>query len=259
MAAPLTKTTAQGVAYARSPDVEAQIDEAVLLSPAELKNRLRVNEPEARFLRSETLVHLLRHGIATSSMETFNTVLPVLLKRCERTLWQKISNSKFPTAEALRDDILGELSELLASNGQGDVPDELDFYECKFNLAFRAFYVDRVNQEVLHLNRFAAVESIEELDEALGDSGLLKDIVTSLHDCETPDARLRMQQLLEAIDALPMKERNAVTLVHIMGFKEESEDPDEETAATKCKCTGRTIRNRLASAEAKLARFQEDQ
>lgn len=259
MAAPLTKTTAQGVAYARPPDVEAQIDEAVMLSPAELRNRLLLNERDAGVLRAETLVHLLRRGIATSSMEMFNAVLPVLLKRCERILRQKISDSKFPTAEASREDILGEFSELLASNGQGDIPDELDFYECRFNRAFRAFYVDRVNQEVAHLDRFAAVESIEELDEALGDRGLLKDIAISLHDCETPEARLRMQQLLEAIDALPTKDRNAVTLVHILGFKEESEDPDEETAATKCKCTGRTIRNRLASAEAKLARFQEDQ
>jgi hypothetical protein len=43
-----------------------------------------------------------------------------------------------------------------------------------------------------------------------------------------------------------------------MGLKEESEDHNEETAATKCQCTGRTIRNRLASAAVKLARFQED-
>lgn len=258
MAAPLTKTTAKGVAYARPPNVEAQIDEAVLLSPAELKNRLRFNEPEAGFLRSETLVHVLRLGMATSSMDTFNAVLPVLLKRCERTLWQKISISKFPTAEALREDILGEFSELLASNGQGDIPDELDFYECRFNLAFRAFYIDRVNKEIPHLGRFAEIESAEDLDEAVGDSEMLKDLATTPHH-DTPEARFRMQQLLEAIEALPVKERNAMTLVHIMGFKEESEDPDEETAATKCKCTGRTIRNRLASAQAKLARFQEDQ
>ena len=38
----------------------------------------------------------------------------------------------------------------------------------------------------------------------------------------------------------------------------ESDDPAEETAATRCDCTGRTIRNRLTRAATKLARFKED-
>ena len=33
---------------------------------------------------------------------------------------------------------------------------------------------------------------------------------------------------------------------------------EEETAATLCKCTGRTIRNRLTRAAAKLSPFMED-
>jgi len=258
MAPPLTKTTAQGTVYTRPPEVEAQIDEAALLSPAELKARLDVTNPEKEgFLRHETLVHLLRRGIATGSMEIFNAILPVLLKRCEKTLRERISNS-LPAVDELREDILGEFAEVLASDGRGDIPDELDFYECRFNRAFRAFWIDRVNRDVAHSGRFAAVESEEELYESPADEECLKGISDSLHH-DTPETRLLMQRLLEAIDTLPEKERDAVVLVHIMGFKEESNDLDEETAATKCNCTGRTIRNRLASAAAKLARFQEDQ
>jgi len=52
-------------------------------------------------------------------------------------------------------------------------------------------------------------------------------------------------------------ERDAVVLVHVLGYKVESGDPDEDTAATRCKCTGRTIRNRLMRAAAKLSRFKE--
>src|SRR5437899_1152225 len=130
MAPPLTKTTAQGTVYARPPEVEVQIDEAALLSPAELKIRLDVTKPDKNgFLRHETLVHLLRKGIATGSMEMFNAVLPVLLKRCEKTLQEKIANS-LPAVAQLREDILGEFAEVLASDGRGDIPDELDFYEC---------------------------------------------------------------------------------------------------------------------------------
>ena len=119
MAPPLTKTTAQGVVYTRPPDVEAQIDEAAVLSPVELKRRLDVTKPERDgFLRPETLLHLLRRGIATGSMATFNVILPILLKRCERTLEAKIFNS-LPSAAELREDILGAFAELLASDGAG--------------------------------------------------------------------------------------------------------------------------------------------
>jgi hypothetical protein len=258
MAAPLTKTTARGIVYTRPPDVQAQIDEAALLSPADLKLRLDVTKPERDgFLRHEALVHLLRKGIATGSIATFAAILPVLLKRCEKTLEGKIFKS-LPAAHELREDILGAFAELLATDGAGDVPDELDFFECRFNLAFRTFWIDRANREGTHSGRLTAVDTEEELDEALADEECLKDISDSLHH-DTPEARLSLQQLLGAIDTLPEKERDAVVLVKIMGFKEESNDPDEETAATKCKCTGRTIRNRLASAAVKLARFQENQ
>jgi len=258
MAPPLTKTTVKGVVYTRPPAVEAQIDEAALLSLSDLKTRLVVKKAEEDgFIRSESLVHLLRKAIRAGSTDTVNCILPVLLKRCEKTLQEKISRS-LPAADELREDILGEFAEQLASDGRGEIPDELDFYECKFNLAFRTFWIDRVRREVAHSGRLSAVDFDEELDESPDDQECLKGISDSLHN-DTPEARLRMQQLLEAIETLPKKERDAVVLVNIMGFKEESNDPDEETAATKCKCTGRTIRNRLASAAATLARFQEDQ
>ena len=41
-----------------------------------------------------------------------------------------------------------------------------------------------------------------------------------------------------AIEALPANERDAVILVHVLGYKVESEDPEEETAATRCKLCG---------------------
>lgn len=257
MAPPLIKKTPQGEVYSRPFAVETQIDEVARISPSELNARLGVTNPKQDgFLRPETLVHLLRRGIATGSMMTINAVLPVLLKRCEKTLERKIFNS-LPAAKELREDILGQFSELLASDGQADIPDELDYYECRFNSAFRTFWIDCV-RKVGNPGQFAAVESEEELDEVLANDEPQEPISDLLHK-DTPEARLRMQQLLEAIETLPQKERDAVVLVHIMGFKEESNDVDEETAATKCKCTGRTIRTRLASAAAKLAKFQEDQ
>ena len=61
-----------------------------------------------------------------------------------------------------------------------------------------------------------------------------------------------------AIEALPADERDAVILVHVLGYKEESEDPEEETAATRC--TARDERFAIGShgRPAKLSRFKED-
>ena len=63
------------------------------------------------------------------------------------------------------------------------------------------------------------------------------------------------EPFLKAIDALPSDERDAVILVHVLGYKEESEDPEGETAATRCNCD--TIRNRLTRAAGKLARYED--
>jgi DNA-directed RNA polymerase specialized sigma24 family protein len=56
---------------------------------------------------------------------------------------------------------------------------------------------------------------------------------------------------------LPPDERRAVELCHILGYDEESEDPNKRTAATICGVTGRTIRNRLKRAAARLSSYKE--
>jgi DNA-directed RNA polymerase specialized sigma24 family protein len=62
---------------------------------------------------------------------------------------------------------------------------------------------------------------------------------------------------MRAINALPPDERKALVLVHYYGFKIESEDPGETTAATLCGVRGRTIQNRLNRAKAKLSKLKE--
>ena len=259
MAPPLTRKTAKGVLYVRPADVEAEIDEARSLTFEDLKKRLQVRNPRKNgFMRSETLVHLVRTGISSKSMDIVNAVVPVLLSRCEATLERKLPDHQFPTAEGLREEILGEFGELLAADGRGEFPDELDYYECRFNSAFMTLRVDRVNPEIERLKRFMPVDSIEDFDESRGEDSVLEDVAEWMRGRETPESALRMQRLLEAIQKLPKDERDAVVLVHILGLKEESQDPSEETAATRSKCTGRAIRYRLDRAAAKLAHFQED-
>ena len=65
-------------------------------------------------------------------------------------------------------------------------------------------------------------------------------------------------QIGKLIARLSPEDREAVILVLIKGYKIESEDPDETTAAKLCGVTGRAIRKRLKKAATKLKQFQKE-
>jgi hypothetical protein len=255
---PLTKRNVKGELYIRPSVVEAEIDGAMLDDLLTLRRRLLIVDKAASdYLRSETLVHLIRHAMLTGNAERRDVVLPVLLGRCEAILKGKVSYL-LPNAEALREYVLSEFSELLAADGTGEQPDELDFYECRFNLAFYALRIDVVRRELEEVNGGATIPDENDSDEPQAYEDAVASLSTSLVNFETQQSPGYLEELLAAIDALPPDERKAVVLVHVMGYDEESEDPNKVTAATLCDCTGRTIRNRLSRAAAKLSRFKED-
>ena len=130
MARPLTKTEPDGTLYRRPVAVEAQVDEAVQLKLPDLRRQLLVTDRnDAAYLRSECLVHLLRHGRRAGDQALMSAVLPVLLSRCEANLLVTVPDGRMPDATSLRQDILDELTELFVLDGLGENPAELDFYE----------------------------------------------------------------------------------------------------------------------------------
>lgn len=238
--------------------IEAQIHAALHLNALGIRTRLSVTDrADSEYVQSETLVHLVRHGRRTNNQNLISLVLPVLLNRCERNLLVTVPDGQLPEAASLREEILGGFSELFAIDGSGDVPDELDFYECKFNRAFRFFRIDMVRRETARLKTIA---QMPEPDDD-GDPDAYEDVFARVSETfralATQENGVFRSEVLDAIQGLPPDERDAVILVHVIGYQEESEDPDEETAATRCNCTGRTIRNRLTRAAAKLVRFKE--
>ena len=261
MARPLTNTKAEGALYTRPPAVEAQIDEAVCLSRSELQTRLLVADRNAPgYLRSECLVHLVRQGRRSDDQRLMSAVLPILLGRCEANLLVKVPDGGMPDAAGLRQEILEDLTDLFVTDGTGDFPDELDFFECRFNKAFRALRIDAVRRDVRRRKREIPVVDLP-ASEAASEPDAYEDAFARLSDAfktlPTQEWDVFREPFAKAIEALPDNERDAVILVHVLGYKEESEDPGEETAATRCNCTGRTIRNRLTRAAAKLSRFKE--
>jgi hypothetical protein len=250
MVRPLTKHTRHGDRYTRPPDIEAVIDAALALDWPALYQRTFVRDRRSTdYLPSECLVHLIRKAHRDHQETIRDQLLAVLLGRCEATLAAALPDGRAPNAAYVRDEALGRLGELFAEDGTGDHPDELDYFEVHFNAAFAALRSDLVRAEVRALRRASPVPD----DEAMArrpDAGL--------HSPATPESGLFRNQLVHAIQTLPPEEREAVILCHIMGYSEEADDPAKRTAATICGVTGRTIRNRLTRAAAKLSRFKED-
>lgn len=261
MARPLTKTKPDGAHYVRPSRIEAQIDETLQLPLPELRIRLLITNPDAAgHLSHECLVHLVRHGRRTDDQALMSAVLPVLLARCEANLLVKVSDDRMPDAASLRQEILDELTDLFARDTTSHGSDELDFFECKFNRAFRTLRIDAVRREVRRRRTIAAADLPRSEDTSEVDA--YEDAFARISDAfrvlPTQERHALREPLVRAIEALPPDERKAVILVHVLGYKEESEDPNEETAATRCHCTGRTIRNRLMRAAAKLVHLKEE-
>ncbi|WP_409997795.1 MULTISPECIES: sigma factor-like helix-turn-helix DNA-binding protein [unclassified Bradyrhizobium] len=262
MARPLTKTEPDGSVYRRPAAVERQVDSAVQLTLADLRRRLLVTDRDnAAYLGSESLVHLLRHGRRSGDQALMTAVLPILLGRCEANLFVTVPDGRMPDAASLRQHILDELTELIVLDGLGENPDELDFYECRFNKAFRTLRIDAVRRAARRDKEVVDVVALPP-SEAKGEPDAYEDAFARVSDAfkvfPTQEWDAFREPFVNAIEALPPDQREAVILVHVLGYKEESADPNEETAATRCNCTGRTIRNRLARAAGKLARFKED-
>ena len=258
MARPLQKVGVDGP-LVRPDAVEAQINVALTLTPQGLRARLAIiDRQDGNHLRSETLVHLVRHGRRTGDQGLISLVLPVLLARCEVNLIVKVPDGQLLEAATVREDILGEFSELFASDGTGKDPDELDFYECKFNRAFRFFRIDVVRRETGRLKQVAQLPEPDEDGEPEPHDEVFARVSEAFRSPAMQDGDVFRSELHDAVLELPPDERDAVILVHALGYQEESDDPGEETAATRCDCTGRTIRNRLTRAATKLARFKED-
>jgi hypothetical protein len=250
MARPLTRRTRTGICYTRPTNIEAVIDVALALDWPALQERALVRDRRATdYLPSECLVHLIRKAHRDHHDTLRDQLLAVLLGRCEAILAATLPDGRVPNAAYVRDEALGRLGELFAEDGTGDHADELDYFEVRFNAAFAALRSDLVRAEVRALRRSSLVPE----DEAMA---CRPD--AELHSPATPEHNLFLNQLADAIQTLPPEEREAVILCHVMGYAEEADDPTKRTAATICGVTGRTIRNRLTRAAAKLSRFKED-
>ena len=257
MVRPLTKCSKDGMRYTRPQAVESVIEGALRDDLPTLKRRLSITDKGSPdYLPSECLVHLIRDARCRNDDQSLNAVLPILFGRCEAILRAKVSD-QLPNADLLRDDVLSEFSELLASDRTGKHPDELDFYECKFNSAFRTLRINVVRREMDQIKQATQLPDHEDKSDPDAYEDVFARVSEAVKVSADQQDQVFREELWKAIKELPPDQRDAVVLCHVLGYKMESDDPSEVTAATRCQCTGRTIRNRLKRAAKKLAKLKE--
>lgn len=259
MATPLTKRYPNGNLYKRPNIIEDAINNLMNESLESLTRRASIsNASSPDYVPSECIVHFIRGARQRDDEQMMSALLPVLLRRCEGTLLSKIAN-ELPRAEEIREEILGQFSELFAADGVGDYPNELDFFEVHFNQAFRAFRIDILRQERRKeiVRGQSNIPTPFEAGEEASDDEVFVRLSKEFHAPPSQEREFILRQIKQAIDALPAEEREAVVLCCLLGYEQESDDPQKRTAATICDVTGKTIRNRLRRAAARLSQFKE--
>jgi hypothetical protein len=258
MARPLTKHDQHGTLYSRPPLIEGVIDVALSQDLATLRTRAALRDQKApEFLPSECLVHLVREGRRHDNDELVNQLLPLLLDRCSASLLRRLPDGAVPNAHYIRDEVLGQFAELFATDGTGKSPDALDYYEIRFNSAFRTLRLDVQRSERARTRRVMELPALDDA-EPTADDEMFTRLSEGFRTSGTPEDRPLLRDVIRAIDDLPPDERQAVVLCRVMGLEVESDDPAKTTAASLAGVTGRTIRNRLARAATALSRFKED-
>jgi len=285
MAQPLAK-------YKRPAKVETVIDHALGQDLDTLRARARIRDTKSPdHLPSECLVHLIRKAHHQKDNKTRDALLTLLLERCMANFNKNVIAS-IPNAEQARCQILNDFGALFALDGTPeDEHHALDFFECRFNLALHSFRITHLRQILKSQNELVALPASLEVSDDRGEDNLeeiqppdrahlageagaalaevdedfdpeqdaqVRALFSILCDnAEAEDERFRVR-VFRAIMELPREEARALLLVHYRGLKEESLDPNEDTAARRCGVTGRTIRNRIKQAKEKLSKLKED-
>jgi DNA-directed RNA polymerase specialized sigma24 family protein len=248
---PLTRTRKDdGTPYTREPAVEAQLRTLVRLGEAARRERLAVaDRNDSGFVREEALVYLLREHARRGEDAAAWDAVDLLAQRITGHVRRELGRWRLSPEdrdECTRDLFLA-LCEALFDTG----PDG-EFWEVRFWVC-----LDRRLWNLAQKRQQAVDKELRQADRG-GNDG------EERGDSDDPLARLadtdlgpeRRAELGEALRLLTENERLATYLCIVEGWPEESEKPDQPSAARALGVTGRTIRNYLRSAKAKLRAWE---
>ena len=243
-----------GRIYIRPKRIETAIEIASKQELATLRGRAEIEDPRnGEYLPTECRGYLVREALSARDDQTLNDLTPFLFGRCAVIL-----RSKHGKNRDFQEEIRSRFAELLAEDAGEGTSNELDFFEVRFNRAFKAMRIDLIREEVKRRAVFKPLaEELSEDDDST--AGIGREGVKAQHDTMLAHYKnlLLSGKVHDALAELPFDERKAMILCCIHGYKEESIDPNEVTAAKLCEVSGRTIRTRLQNAMTKLRNIYE--
>lgn len=261
MVQPLTKRHLKtGDFYVRRAEVEQEIEALLHLSAARRRDRANGDDLQALEPTSdEALLHLVRDAHRRGAEEERNALIRPLFVRCQTHLKRAMPDGRFANAHVLRDEALGQFCDLLLTDGQGEIPDRLDYYEVNFADAFKKLRsgVRRTQDREFQRSTQLPEDVDTDAEEPIRADHVTRraEELTETHALQ--ESTLIAQDLARALTILTPNELDAVVL-QAMGYRIDSIKPKEQTIAQKLGVTRRTIQNWLASAEKKLRAQAEE-
>lgn len=245
---PLTKKRKSGQLYVRRLPTTQRLLELAGLSRDEILGRLNQRDHQhPGFVETECIVYLLREANRQGNRsDWFNRLIEHLDLRLDQNLRWAISYSAVRDAESLREDIKQEFYVLLA-RGLRDEPDRLDPFEVFFDKAFAALRTNFLNKARRPEHRETGMVDGKLDDGQDGEDERAEPEPENAMRLNEIELSLFRSQASALIDALPDKEKRAVTLV-LQGHHVEASYPDKPSVAEICGVDVRTINNWLRSA-----------
>ena len=242
---PLRKTKkSSGELYTRPRDVEIATEALIALPGAELIRRASVtNERDPDFLRSESILYLIRQRRLDHDQRAFRALYEELRLRVRRALprpnWGKSNTSA--RLEEIQQHVLDRFNKYLCED-RVEYSTKLDYFECRFNGAVAALRNNALRDVRLRRGPLLglSVESDSPLQNSEVEEALAKFRGTSEDDIRDKTFRLNA---LAVINELPDDQRRVMELL-LADMPIHSEDPTVVTIAAVLKCNEKTVRNR---------------
>ncbi len=252
MIEPLRKTTSRG-RYSRTPQTEALLVELSGIGRAELVRRARISEgSNPEFVTDECLLHFVRACRADNTERHFDALYKLLAARVLRRLprpERRGGTTVGITSEAIRDDVFGRFTELLASDRIAYC-EALDFFEVRFEQALAGLRLTARKKAWRHENRTASLVMDDETGEP---SREVEEAAAEFHQAcrskiDDPEFRTRLEA---AIDVLTPLQGRIVTMIQ-MDIPIDSKAVGQVTIAKALGKSEKTIRNQRDKAYALL-------
>ncbi len=248
----LRKTTSRG-RYTRTSHTEALLVELSGIERAELVRRARIpDSSHPDYVTDECLLHFVRACRADNTERHFDALYKLLASRVLRRLPRPERHGGTTvgiTPEAIRDDVFGRFTELLASD-RVTYCESLDFFEVRFEQALAGLRLTARKKAWRHENRTAPLvmddetgEPSHEVEEAAAE---FQQACRS--EIDDPEFRIRLEA---AIDVLTPLQGRIVTMIQ-MDIPIDSKEAGQVTIAKAVGKSEKTIRNQRDKAYAIL-------